>query len=138
MVKVRDGISHLRSVLVVLIVLVVVALAAPALADDTVGIGATSAGRHYRFSRSDDRIQWSHIHFAVLETCSYGADYLARRSQTKSWTTYGAAPIRHTVSTQSGLKIHGTLNAGGHHFFTWAAKDVWSPGGQNGWDKCRP
>ncbi len=111
---------------------------APVLANDTVGMGYTSSGKHFRYNRSDDRLLWSTVHFAVLETCSYGADYLATASQTRSWTSFSSAAVKHSLYTKSGLKTHGTMNAGSHHFYTWAGNDVWSPGGENGWDTCWP
>lgn len=127
---------RLIPVLLVMSVLLV-STSAAAFASNTVNRGYTSAGSHYRKNNASTKLLWSHMHYAVIKTCNYGDEQLATPSQTRSWTSSpSSSPGTHTLSTASGLKTKGTLNAGVHHFNTWGGHDVWSPGGQNGWDKC--
>lgn len=107
--------------------------------NNSVGMGYYSNGQHYRKNYASSKLLWSHIHYAVLKTCNYSSEQLATPSSTRSWTsTPSSSPSTHTVSTATGLKKSGTMNAGTHHFHNWAGQDLWSPGGQNGWDKCWP
>ena len=107
--------------------------ALPGVADATPRVtrGFTgSSATHYRTNYvTTGQMSSSHIHFAVMASCSYGDVQLGTYADTLPNRTNHRGDV-HT--NQSGW---GKLNAGAHSAI-YNGRTYRSPGGQNGWDRC--
>ncbi len=91
----------------------------------------TYSGKHYRKSQVvGDGMGWTNIHFAIMAACDFNSAQLATAAKTYS----NRLGSWHYLSVAAPFT--NTMNAGSHHFYSDGGTQFWSPGGQNGWDKC--